>query len=113
MAIDIGAILRRLLLVQLVLAVFLVAPMAEAASCTAELSPAHATLVDDNGQGSKSMEKDHAICSHGHCHHTSVTRTTGQISEPVSFGKPPFDTGWHDDLLASVTPEGLMRPPRA
>lgn len=98
-------------MVQLVLAVFLVAPMVEAASCTTEATAAHAQL--DDSESSKDMEKDHAICSHGHCHHTSATRSIPQFSAPEGFGKPPFVTGWHDDPLASVSPEGLMRPTRA
>ena len=100
-------------LLALFVAVFVLIPTVDAAACAVELEPAHAAAsVADDGGDLPSDPDDHAICSHGHCHHGGA----------MSFDRPDFAPSVAvvrelrrippDSSLASRTPSGLDRPPR-
>ncbi|MBN8529140.1 MAG: hypothetical protein J0M36_07890 [Caulobacterales bacterium] len=97
----------------LVFAAFVFAPSVDAATCMPELPAAHSSVdhnPEDGDHGDKSGS--HGICSHGHCHHTSAARGPGVDAVAPSFGEPPLQSGREDDFRASITPDGLKRPPR-
>ncbi len=89
------------------------APARDAATCKPEPPSSHALVdhnPDDGDHGDPSGS--HGICAHGHCHHTSTARAHGVDAIAPAFGELLLQSGRHDDVLASVTPDGLKRPPR-
>ena len=103
---------KLILAVTFVAAAFFVAPIADAATCQPEPPAAHALVDHDPAEGDHTGGKDHGICSHGHCHHTSTARAPAVDAFAPSFGEPPLQSGRQDDFRASITPDGLKRPPR-
>lgn len=98
----------------LVLAVFAVAPAAEAAVCGGETVSSHAAPASDDAPdpgGADRGDKAHGLCSHGHCHHGGAPVGGGVISDPhIAMD---LDRGWlSDDPPLSRVPTGLDRPPR-
>jgi hypothetical protein len=97
----------------LVFAAFFFAPAVDAATCLPEPPAAHAVVDHDQSEGDHSGKSGgHGICSHGHCHHTSTARGPAVDAFAPSFGEPPLQSGRQDDFRASITPDGLKRPPR-
>ena len=97
----------------LLVAMFALAPIAEAAECGVELPSAHQTLAadvdSDHDQGRQPM---HGSCSHDHCHHSGSIVTPGltlATRDANLRGDHAFPL---DDLRASYAPDGLERPPR-
>ena len=104
---------KRIAAMTLVFAAFFFAPAVDAATCMPEPPAAHAFVdhnPDDGDHGDPSGS--HGICAHGHCHHTSTARTHGVDAIAPTFGELLLQSGRHDDVQASVTPDGLKRPPR-
>lgn len=99
-------------LLALFVAVFVLIPTVDAAACAVELEPAHAAAsVADDGGDLPSDPDDHAICSHGHCHHGgAVAVGHGDVSPAAASGEPRVLLP--SDPLASRTPAGPERPPR-
>ena len=104
------------MIVALFLATFIVIPMADAFLCASEGGDTHSYVQihsdgdDSRGNGSGS-DYDPDACSHGHCHHThahvspnSALKTT---SLHLAHQRPD------SDAIASHTPDGLRRPPKA
>ncbi|WP_312406394.1 hypothetical protein [Brevundimonas sp.] len=97
----------------IVFAAFFFAPIADAATCAPEPPAAHASVDHDPRDGDHGDKGgNHGICAHGHCHHTSTARADLTDSPSPSFGEPPALSGRQDDFRASITPDGLKRPPR-
>lgn len=98
------------------IAMFVLASAVEAATCAPDAAPTHAseTLADassDADDGGDPSDQ-HAICSHGHCHHSSVA--TAQASDaltPTVTNRDPAPLQ-PADRLASRKPAGPDRPPR-
>lgn len=97
------------------LALFVLASTVEAATCAPEtVTHASATLAevpsdpDDDGRSDQ-----HAICSHGHCHHSGVVVIVepdlglGSLNGRELQPMPPTD------VLVSSAPAGLDRPPQS
>lgn len=104
---------KMLAAVTIVVAVFFIVPAVDAAACAPEPPAAHASvdhLPQDGDHGSAG--DTHGICSHGHCHHGGSARPETAEALTVGLGRPPLDAARHDAFLASITPEGLKRPPR-
>ena len=98
----------------LFLAVFVLIPTVDAAACAMELEPAHAAAsVADDGGDLPSDSDDHAICSHGHCHHSGTTLPLSPQSVAMTAAVAPNLLRPADEPLASRAPDGLERPPRA
>ena len=99
-------------LLALFVAVFVLIPTVDAAACAVELEPAHAAAsVADDGGDLPSDPDDHAICSHGHCHHGgAVVVGHGDVSRATASGEPRVLLP--SEPLASRTPSGPERPPR-
>lgn len=98
----------------LFITVFVFVPSVDAAACAVELDPAHAaaSIDDDNGDG-PADPGDHAICSHGHCHHGGATLPSP--AQPLAINATVASSPLHrsSEPLASRAPSGLERPPRA
>jgi hypothetical protein len=98
----------------LFVAVFVFIPTVDAAACAVELEPAHAAASIDGDEGDSPADPgDHAICSHGHCHHGGATLPTP--TQPVAVNQTVAVSQLHcsSEPLASRAPGGLERPPRA
>lgn len=96
----------------LILAVFAVAPTAEAALCGGETACSQAAAADRSAHDSADQgDRGHGICSHGHCHHGGSASGAGEESDA-----PPHIDLVHDWLSdypsLSRVPNGLERPPR-
>ena len=94
--------------------VFVLIPTVDAAACAVELDPAHAAAsVADDGGDLPSDSDDHAICSHGPCHHSGTAMPSSPQSVAVTAAVAPSLLRPTDEPLASRAPSGLERPPRA
>ena len=97
----------------LVIAVFVVAPSVDAATCAPEPPSAHGTAAHDADTGDHSDPgAQHGLCAHGHCHHGggAVKLTETEIQPPIfSVRLRPQS----DHLVVRPHPGGLERPPRA
>jgi len=98
----------------LFVAVFVLIPPVDAAACAVELEPAHAAAsVADDGGDLPSDPDDHAICSHGHCHHSGTAMPSSPQSVAVTAAVTPSLLRPTDEPLASRMTGGLERPPKA
>ncbi len=95
----------------LLVAIFILIPTVDAAACTVE--PAHAAASIDDGGDLPSDPDDHAICSHGHCHHSGTAMPSSPQAVAVTAAIAPSLLRPTDEPLASRAPSGLERPPRA
>jgi len=97
----------------LIVAMFALAPIVEAAECGVELPSAHQILagdVDDNrDHGQQPM---HGACSHGHCHHSGYVVTPALTTATKAADLRADHAFPLDDLRVSYAPDGLERPPR-
>lgn len=102
------------MLLALLLATFVVIPIAEMTLCAFESADAHSYLgAGDTGSGDDSSGYDDGpeTCSHGHCHHTHAYVPAGSTT-PVTSAY--LAHRWADhDAGASRAPDGLKRPPKA
>lgn len=96
-------------------ALFVLVSTVEAATCAPEAATTHASETvaeapadpDDTGRPDQ-----HAICSHGHCHHSGVAdaQAPDTLTRAVSDrDRAPLRPA---DRLASRKPTGPDRPPR-
>lgn len=97
----------------LLVSMFALAPIVEAAECGIELPSAHQSLVGDvGGDHDQGQQPMHGACSHGHCHHSSsivtpvLTTASGAADMRTDHAFPM------DDLRVAHAPDGLERPPR-
>ena len=102
---------RLMLAATLLVAAFVVAPVADAATCSPEPPAAHAAVDHDPAQGDHGGSKE--LCAHGHCHHTASARTDAANDLALELHARPVHTFPSTDSRASFAPEGLIRPPRA
>lgn len=100
-------------LIALFVAVFVLIPTVDAAACAVELEPAHAAAsLYDNGEMPAGPET-HAVCSHGHCHHSGAAIPESPQATSVARIAAPSLLRPTTEPLASRAPSGLKRPPRA
>jgi hypothetical protein len=91
-------------------ALFVLTSAVDAAACTTEPT-VEAALEAPVDTDSGEVPDDHAICSHGHCHHGGAIVFVGsELSPAVSSGEPRVLLP--SEPLASRTPAGPERPPR-
>lgn len=103
---------HRLAVMALLLATFVVIPIADAVLCASEGGDTYSYVEthsdDSRDEGS---DFDHGACSHGHCHHTHAHvpphSAAHAASLPLALQRPD------SDAIASHTPDGLRRPPKA
>ncbi len=98
------------------LALFVLASAAEAAICAPEALSAHAagTVADASPEPDDSGRPDqHAICGHGHCHHTGAARADVPDEIAMQIYARPVHAFPSSDSPSSISPDGLKRPPRA
>ncbi len=117
-----GTNVRGLLaLVATLFAVFVLVPIADAATCGGEAGAASAASragenpsveCPDDAGGDYAPGVVHGPCAHGHCHHASTgLAPQGDEQDDLSpRGSPP--AARQEAHLASLTPDGLERPPR-
>lgn len=96
----------------LVIAVFVVVPVADAAACVPEAPSSHQTVNHDPADGDHSGP-EHGVCSHGHCHQTASERPSfSDFDGSPMIARPRHD--WpRDDFVGAFATDGPMRPPRA
>ena len=94
----------------LLLATFVVIPMADAFLCASEGGDTY-SYVETHSYDSKDKDSDfgHGACSH--CHHTYDHVPPRSAAEAASL--PLAHQRPDSDAIASHTPDGLMRPPKA
>ena len=97
----------------LLVAMFALAPIVEAAECGVELPSAHQTLAGDvDGDHDQGQQPMHGACAHGHCHH-SGSIVTPDLTTATKTADLRADHAFPlDDLRVSYAPDGLERPPR-
>lgn len=103
----------------LVIAVFVVAPAADAATCAPDAAIAHLAMDmahDQNGEHAQDGSKgDHDRMGgeiHGHCHHPGERQTGGEMT----IAKPQAQASRYilrDDSTVSFASDRLKRPPRS
>jgi hypothetical protein len=100
-------------LLALLVAVFVLAPVVDAAACGSEIEPAHASSsIDQPSQPDDGPSGDHSLCAHGHCHHGGAVLPypTEPDATRTHFEAPTLKP--NKAPLASHSPSGLKRPPR-
>lgn len=99
------------------LALFVLVTAVDAAACAPESAATHASEAasdtpsnPDDGGGPSDQ---HAICSHGHCHHNGVA--VPQMPEVAALKATHNDVepAWATERMASRKPSGPDRPPRS
>lgn len=104
---------RLILVVTFVAAAFLVAPVADAATCAPEAPVSHTLAAHDPGEGDHNgVDSSHGICAHGHCHHNGTARSAADDSLPIRPHARPVHAFPSNDHPASISSDGLKRPPR-
>lgn len=103
---------HRLATLALLIAVFVVIPVADAALCALEGEATHLSLaVDEDGHEDDNLfDLSQGHCEHGHCHHTTSHVSTDILASGTwrhAHHWPEYDTA------VSYTPDGLKRPPKA
>lgn len=97
------------------LALFVLVPAVDAMSCGPEagVSETAILLIDDHSGGvGAGGDADHAVCSHGHCHHGGVsTPARSAVSFDAVAARAPAYMRVESRLI-SHPPAGPERPPR-
>jgi hypothetical protein len=103
---------HRLAVMALLLAVFVVIPMADAVLCASEGGDAY-SYVETHADDGKAHGADagHGGCSHGHFHHPYAPVPPHSAVEAIALAVTPQRPD--SAVIASHTPEGLKRPPKA
>jgi len=112
MTLSMASLARIVVALTLLIAAFVVAPVADAATCVPEIPSSHQTADHPPSGGDHSGKgADHGICSHGHCHHAgSEGRASPEVSSvPVTCVAHDLQRG---DVVVSHRADGLKRPPR-
>lgn len=104
---------RLIAAVTLLVAAFVVAPAADAATCAPETPAAHALGDHEITSGEHSGKTtDDGVCAHGHCHHAQGERSPGEhVFDAGLCAQSPHDRP-RDDAVATRAVDGLKRPPR-
>lgn len=100
------------LLTALLITVFLVLPVADAAACADEVAGAESVmLVHIDAHADEQYDGAHGHCAQGHCHHAAhgLPFALPTLAQPI--GHAPRDDAQR--IAHSHRPDGLTRPPRA
>ncbi|WP_079224301.1 MULTISPECIES: hypothetical protein [Stenotrophomonas] len=101
-------------LLMLLMAAFVVVPVADVLACAVEphdTVAAHAEAAADDADGDSDGTHTGA-CSHNHCHHSNLSLPAGTVA---AFGTP-LPARWMpagDSAAYAVAQDELKRPPRA
>ncbi|MGH7028148.1 hypothetical protein [Brevundimonas sp.] len=104
-------------LLALVVTMFGLVPVADAAVCGLELPHDVASAdvataeVHADDDGAPGLDGD-ASCAHGHCHHAASALIPFTEAPPAAFSVAARPFPLLNDLLTSRVPGGLERPPR-
>jgi len=108
-------------LAALTLGLFVLAPSLDALVCYGDGTPSHAVAegaadhlsnLDDGGAGRPDSAPDQP-CVHGHCHHDLQSVPVALADGSVIEGRPERPVWPASVRLATLTPSGPDRPPRA
>ena len=100
------------------LSLFVLVSAVDAATCGPEAAtpPPSSALVDvpadQGGGGGGGGPDNHAICSHGHCHHSGVAVAETALEPVVSHAGADLNARPLTNGLPSRMPTGPERPPR-
>ena len=105
----------RIYLMLLLLAAFVVVPVAEALACaqeaTVSVGDVHALQSDSDSESSKSKDSSSAdACGHGHCHHSTASLPAAGHDDLFADGRISLHSTEHGDVYA-LRLDGPMRPP--
>lgn len=101
-------------LLMLLMAAFVVVPVADVLACAVEpheITSVHVESGASDADGD-SDSKHTGACSHNHCHHSNLSLPTGTLA---AFGAP-LPARWMsagDAATYAVAQDELTRPPRA
>ena len=97
------------------IALFVFIPAVDAMSCGTEAEPSEAAVlvVDDHSSTPHSDDENHAVCSHGHCHHGGVSTPARQDTSFEVAPRRAVLLSSPSHQLVSHPPAGPERPPRA
>ena len=101
-------------LLMLLMAAFVVVPVADVLACAVEphdTVAAHVESAADDAEGD-SDDTHTGACSHNHCHHSNLSLPAGTVA---AFGTP-LPARWMpagDSAAYAVAQDELKRPPRA
>ena len=101
-------------LLMLLMAAFVVVPVADVLACAVEphdTVAAHVEAAPDDADGDRDGTHTGA-CSHNHCHHSNLSLPAGTLA---TFGTP-LPARWMadgDSATYAVAQDELKRPPRA
>ena len=104
----------RTYLMMLLMAAFVVVPVADVLACAVEphdTVAAHVEAAADDADGDSDGTHTGA-CSHNHCHHSNLSLPAGTVA---AFGTP-LPARWMadgDSATYAVAQDELKRPPRA
>lgn len=102
-------------LLMLLMAAFVVVPVADVLACAVEPHDTRVTHVEssaDDADGDSDAGKHTGACSHNHCHHSNLSLPAGTLA---AFGTP-LPARWMnagDIATYAVAQDELARPPRA
>ncbi len=114
MGLSMTRFMKMLAALSLLIAVFVVVPSVDAATCVPEMPSAH-QVADHHPSSGDHNERgaDHGTCSHGHCHSAASARTAViDYAATVHPVRRVHDRP-RDDVAVSHPSDGLKRPPRA
>ncbi|QTN20829.1 hypothetical protein HZ989_07235 [Brevundimonas sp. AJA228-03] len=97
------------------LALFVLVSAVDAATCAPEAATAPASQIIAEApadSGDTDQPDQHAICSHGHCHHGGVAVPQTPDAPAVTHAGANLDALPLADGLPSRMPAGPDRPPR-
>lgn len=101
-----------MLVLGLLIAVFGLIPVADAAFCALDDTASHlSSAIDADGEEPRpdsGMDPGH--CEHGHCHHGSLLLSLEL--QPARDSLHPVARTTGHQLFVSHLPDGLKRPPR-
>lgn len=96
----------------LLIGMFALSSVTDAAACGAEIEPAHVSEAFEQADTHKNMsDAAHGVCSHGHCHH-GVKASSDRVDEGADHSGRAIHVLSPDDMRTAHAPEGLKRPPR-
>lgn len=99
-------------LLMLLMAAFVVVPVADVLACAVEPHDTVAAHVESAADDADSDGKHTGACSHNHCHHSNLSLPAGTFA---AFGTP-LPARWMpagDSAAYTVAQDELKRPPRA
>lgn len=103
----------RVFIATLLIAVLVIAPVADAFTCGPEPATSHLTETGtDPHEDDDGADCCHGLCTQNHCHHHSTAVVAAAVTLPGDSQRR-FDPALPDAAWLANVYDGLMRPPRS